>query len=325
MQEDRTGNDTGSEREDGAPALTGAGRTGSPASGGDDIPTRAGEAGDGAEGDAGGGAGVAEMPLHSGSPRPGGGAESEKAAHDRIIANMRDCKVALDIFEGPLDLLLYLIRRDEVDICDIPIMKITDQYLQYLDLMRMLDLDIASEFLVMAATLLHIKSRMLLPPEERPVEEQVDEDEDPRMELVKQLLEYKRFKETAVYLSEKELGQQAVFARYIDRTFLPEPTDSPLTEVSIFDLISAFSDVLKRVTGEPREITEEIYTVTDKIAAIMDLLKMRSVLKFSELFKDAIIRAEVVVTFLALLELIRLKKIQTHQPSPFAEIEICAA
>jgi segregation and condensation protein A len=145
------------------------------------------------------------------------------------------------------------------------------------------------------------------------------------MALVKQLLEYKKFKETAGYLSEREIKQQAVFARYVDKTFLPEPTDSPLTEVSIFDLISAFSDVLKRVTGEPREIAEEIYTVTDKIAAIMDLLNARSALRFSELFEDALVRAEVVVTFLALLELIRLKKIQAHQPQPFAEIEICAA
>jgi len=241
------------------------------------------------------------------------------------MADMRDYKVALDVFEGPLDLLLYLIRREEVDICDIPIVKITDQYLQYLDLMRMLDLDIASEFLVMAATLLHIKSRMLLPPEERPVEEELEEEDDPRMALVKQLLEYKKFKETAGYLAERETEQQAVFARYVDRTFLPEPTDSPLTDVSIFDLISAFSDVLKRVTGEPREIAEEIYTVTDKIAAIMELLKVRSALKFSELFKNVIIRTEVVVTFLALLELIRLKKIQARQPRPFAEIEICAA
>lgn len=241
------------------------------------------------------------------------------------MADMRDYKVALDIFEGPLDLLLYLIRREEVDICDIPIVKITDQYLQYLDLMRMLDLDIASEFLVMAATLLHIKSRMLLPPEERPVEEQMDEGEDPRMALVRQLLEYKKFKETAGYLSEREMEQQAVFARYVDKTFLPEPTDSPLTEVSIFDLISAFSDVLKRVTGEPREIAEEVYTVTDKIAAIMELLAVRPALRFSELFKDVLVRAEVVATFLALLELIRLKKIQAHQPRPFEEIEICAA
>lgn len=240
------------------------------------------------------------------------------------MEDMRDCKVALDVFEGPLDLLLYLIRREEVDICDIPILKITDQYLRYLELMRMLDLDIASEFLVMAATLLHIKSRMLLPPEERPVEEVVEE-EDPRMALVKQLLEYKRFKEAAGFLSEKEQEQQGVFARYVDRTFLPEPSDSPLTEVSIFDLISAFSDVLKRVTGDPREITEEIYTVTDKVASITALLVEKPVVRFSELFKDALIRVEVIVTFLALLELIRLKKIQAHQPAPFAEIEICAA
>lgn len=240
------------------------------------------------------------------------------------MQDMRDCKVALDVFEGPLDLLLYLIRREEVDIRDIPIVKIADQYIGYLDLMRMLDLDIASEFLVMAATLLHIKSRMLLPPEERPVEETVEE-EDPRGALVKQLLEYKRFKEAAGFLSGKEQEQQSVFARYVDRTFLPGPSDSPLVEVSIFDLISAFSDVLKRFTGDPREIAEDLYTVTDKIAAITALLSVRPVLRFSELFKDALIRTEVVVTFLALLELIRLKKIQAHQPAPFAEIEICAA
>ena len=254
------------------------------------------------------------------SPAPAGGAE-----RDRVMEEMRDCKVALDIFEGPLDLLLYLIRREEVDVRDIPILKITDQYLRYLELMRMLDLDIASEFLVMAATLLHIKSRMLLPPEERPAEEDIGEGEDPRAALVKQLLEYKRFKEAAGFLSRKEQEQQSVFARYVDRTFLPEPSDSPLAEVSIFDLISAFSDVLKRVTGDPREIAEDIYTVTDKIASISALLGERPVVKFSELFKDALIRAEVIATFLALLELIRLKKIQAHQPEPFAEIEICAA
>lgn len=262
------------------------------------------------------------MPPATGAP--GADASADGAERNRALEDMRDCKVALDVFEGPLDLLLYLIRREEVDVCDIPILKITDQYLRYLDLMRMLDLDIASEFLVMAATLLQIKSRMLLPPDERPVEETVEE-EDPRMALVKQLLEYKRFKEAAGFLSDKELEQQAVFARYVDRTFLPEPSDSPLTEVSIFDLISAFSDVLKRVTGTPREITEDIYTVTDKIASITALLEIRPVLKFSELFKDALVRTEVIATFLALLELIRLKKIQAHQPAPFEEIEICAA
>ncbi|MCX6355325.1 MAG: segregation/condensation protein A [Candidatus Aureabacteria bacterium] len=270
---------------------------------------------------------------------PGGGESGPKASapeaaaappspadqHARAMEDMRDCKVSLDMFEGPLDLLLYLIRREEVEIFAIPIVKITDQYIRYLDLMRMLDLDIASEFLVMAATLLHIKSRMLLPPEERPVEEQIEEEEDPRMALVRQLLEYKKFKEAAGFLSGREIEQHNIFPRYVDRTFLPEPTDSPLTEVSIFDLIGAFSEVLKRVTGEPREISEEIYTVAEKIAAIVEILKTRSAIRFSELFKDSLIRAEVVVTFLALLELIRLKKIQAHQPSAFAEIEICAA
>ena len=270
-------------------------------------------------------AGGGEIGQKAPTPEAAAAPVSPADQHARAMEDMRDCKVSLDMFEGPLDLLLYLIRREEVEIFDIPIVKITDQYIRYLDLMRMLDLDIASEFLVMAATLLHIKSRMLLPPEERPVEEQIEEDEDPRMALVRQLLEYKKFKEAAGFLSGREIEQHNIFPRYVDRTFLPEPTDSPLTEVSIFDLIGAFSEVLKRVTGEPREIDEEIYTVADKIVAIMEMLKARAAIRFSELFQDALIRTEVVVTFLALLELIRLKKIQAHQPSAFAEIEICAA
>lgn len=238
---------------------------------------------------------------------------------------MRACKVALELFEGPLDLLLFLIRREEVDIFDIPIMKITDQYLQYLDLMRMLDLDVASEFLVMAATLLQIKSRMLLPPEERPPAEEGEEDEDPRMALVRQLLEYKRFKEAAGFLSTMEGGQHDVYPRYVERSFLPEASDAPLPEISIFDLIGAFSEVLRRCTGDPREIVEDRYTVTDKIAAILEMLRSRPAIRFSDLFGAALVRAEVVATFLALLELIRMKRIAAHQPRPFAEIEICAA
>lgn len=260
---------------------------------------------------------------------PAGGIEQsgdEKSEYERLMKDMRDYKIALDVFEGPLDLLLYLIKRDEVDIYDIPIIKITEQYLRYLGLMRMLDLDIASEFLVMSATLLHIKSRMLLPPEERPEEEYEDEDDDdPRMALVHQLLEYKKFKEAASYFSERESEQHGLFPRYVDRTFLPEPSDSPLTDVSIFDLISAFSDVLKRVDVEPKEIFEDRHTVSDKITAIMELMAIRPAVKFSELFKNVLVRTEVVVTFLALLELIRLKKVQAHQPNHFGEIEICAA
>lgn len=251
--------------------------------------------------------------------------DKPSADHERMMRDMRDYKVALDLFEGPLDLLLYLIRREEVDICDIPIVKITDQYLRYLDLMRMLDLDVASEFLVMAATLLHIKSRMLLPPEERVAEEEGEEGEDPRLALVRQLLEYKKFKEAARFLSGREIEQHDVYPRYVDRTFLPGPADGPLSEVSIFELISAFSDVLARCVEQPREIIEDAYTVSDKIKAIMDLIAVRSIVRFSELFGDRFVRTEVVATFLALLELIRLKKVLAHQPKPFEEIEICAA
>lgn len=250
----------------------------------------------------------------------------ESRDHEQLMKDMRDYKVALDVFEGPLDLLLYLIKREELDIYDIPILKITDQYIRYLDLMRMLDLDIASDFLVMAATLMHIKSRMLLPPEQRPVEDEEEgDDDDPRIALVKQLLEYKKFKEAAGYLSDRECEQHDTFPRYVEKSFLPEPTDNPLSGVSIFELINALSDVLKRVEAEPQDILEDNFTVTDKITAILETLAVRAVIKFSELFKDAHLRAEVVVTFLALLELIRLKKIQAYQTNTFGDIEICAA
>jgi len=308
MRGDSESNGIGSEAEDGIAPVAGGTPVSRP-----DPEAGAGSAPPGNPEEPGQGAGAGPVSAPQSDPR------------ENDMEDMRDCKVSLDVFEGPLDLLLYLIRREEVDICDIPIVKITDQYIRYLDLMRMLDLDVASEFLVMAATLLHIKSRMLLPPEERPVEEQLEEDEDPRLALIKQLLEYKKFKEAAGFLSEKEMEQHNVFPRYVDRTFLPEPTDSPLTEVSIFELIGAFSEVLKRVTGEPRIIDEEVFTVADKITAIIEMLKTRMVIKFSELFGEVLIRAEVVATFLAILELIRLKKIQAHQPGPFAEIEICAA
>lgn len=156
-------------------------------------------------------------------------------------------KVKLDVFEGPLDLLLYLIQKEEVDIYDIPISKITDQYLEYLELMQLLDLNIAGEFLVMAATLMHIKSKLLLPPDET---EEIDrQEEDPRAELVKRLLEYKKFKEAASELSERESTQKHFFARVgsgVKTDELPPPEDK-FFEASLFDLITAFTKVLKDV------------------------------------------------------------------------------
>lgn len=227
-------------------------------------------------------------------------------------------KVELEVFEGPLDLLLYLIKKDEVDIYNIPVERITKQYLDYLSLMQMLDLNIAGEFFVMAATLMYIKSKMLLPPEERPLEE--EEEEDPRMDLVRQLLEYKKFKDAAQYLHQREIVQESVFPRNVPAD-LPEAADNYMVDVSIFDLIGAFSQALKRVeVNQVREIIEEKFNVADKIAEIKESLQRERSLNLTCLFSTMKTRTEVVVTFLALLELIRLKLVKVFQPELFGEI-----
>jgi len=233
----------------------------------------------------------------------------------------KDYKVKLDVFEGPLDLLLYLIKRDEIDIYDIPIEHITRQYLEYLEAFQVLDLDIAGEFVVMAANLIYIKSRSLLPVQAQADEEGEDE-VDPRWELVRQLLEYKKFKDAAAHLGEREAQQANLFTR---QPVTPEIREErPLAEVSIFDLINAFQKVLKRVnnTEDFREIFEENYTVSDKIDFVLKMTTTHVALKFSELFANAASRTEVVVTFLALLELIRLKQIGIAQSEQFGEIEL---
>jgi len=232
-----------------------------------------------------------------------------------------DYKVRLEVFEGPLDLLLYLIKRDEIDIYDIPIEHITKQYLSYLDAFKVLDLDVAGEFVVMAANLIYIKSRSLLPVAQQPPEEGADE-EDPRWELVRQLLEYKKFKDAAAHLGEREALQSSIYSRLPDTPEFQE--ERPIAEVSIFDLINAFQKVLKRVnkTEDLREIFEENFTVSDKIEFVLKMISTGVPLKFSELFADAASRTEIVVTFLALLELIRLKQIRVSQPAQFAEIEL---
>ncbi|MEI8235249.1 MAG: segregation/condensation protein A [Verrucomicrobiota bacterium] len=233
----------------------------------------------------------------------------------------KDYKVKLEVFEGPLDLLLYLIKRDEIDIYDIPIEHITRQYLEYLEAFQVLDLDIAGEFVVMAANLIYIKSRSLLPVQPQG-EEETEEEADPRWELVRQLLEYKKFKEAAAHLSEREAHQSNLYPRIAPAPEVPE--ERPLSEVSIFDLINAFQKALKRLhkTEDLREIFEENYTVSDKIEFVLRMTDSRVPLKFSELFAHAASRTEMVVTFLAMLELIRLKQLAITQSEPFAEIEV---
>ncbi|MBM3249360.1 MAG: hypothetical protein FJZ09_00730 [Candidatus Omnitrophica bacterium] len=232
-------------------------------------------------------------------------------------------KIKLEIFEGPLDLLLYLVKKDHLNIYDIPIAKVTDQYLQYLNLMQMLDLNIAGEFLVMAATLMQIKSKMLLPaePSLNPEEEQ----QDPREELVRRLLEYEKFKEIAEELHKREIDQREVFKRPKVELAkeITEGKEEKYFEASIFDLINAFSRALKDIPKETfYEVIKDEFTVEEKVHDLLHLLLVAPSVKLSELFGKAKNKLEVIVTFLAILELIRMKEIVCFQKELFQDIEI---
>ncbi|MCX8071833.1 MAG: segregation/condensation protein A [Candidatus Binatia bacterium] len=227
-------------------------------------------------------------------------------------------RVRLESFEGPLDLLLHLIKKNEVEITDIPISAITEQYLQYLDLMRELRLDVAGEFLVMAATLMLIKSRMLLPPDE----EDEEEEDDPRHELVQQLLEYQRYKEAALALAERPLLHRDVFVRRPDKELQPPPGT---VRVGLWDLVEALRQLLARRQPEPvhRVVLEPVSLRACAERMLSRLAKHRR-LQFDELFEAGASRLEIVATFLALLELVRLgavAAVQAHWQAPI-EIEL---
>lgn len=218
-------------------------------------------------------------------------------------------QIALPVFEGPLDLLLHLIQENKIDIYDIPVALITKQYLEYLELMKEIDLNIASEFLLMAATLIYIKSRMLLP-RQQPVEE------DPRQELVEKLIEYQKFKEASQILKERYKVWSMAFPRKTSgqEEFL-------LQELSIFDLLTAFKKLLE--TSEPKiYIPRQYIKVEDKIEEIMNTLKIKKSVTFQELFKPGASKLEIIVTFLALLELLKLGTIKAYQEKPFSKILI---
>ncbi len=236
---------------------------------------------------------------------------------------MVEYKVQFEVFEGPLDLLLYLVKKEEVDIYQVNLTRLATQFIEYVELMRQLDLDIAGEFLVMAATLMLIKSRELLPRDQRAETTPEDEDtDDPRWELIRKLVEYKKFKDAAGRLQELERSQEARFPRQAPKLQFPSPPAK--TEVSLFDLVGAVSAILSRFRdrGDTREIVEDRWTVSEKIEHIRGLLSARKRFRFSELFEHASSRTEVVVTFLALLELIRLRRAQAAQAEPFGEIDI---
>ncbi len=230
--------------------------------------------------------------------------------------------VQLEIFEGPLDLLLHLIKKNEVSITDIPIAAITEQYLATLDLMQSLDLDIAGEFLVMAATLIHIKSRMLLPVGE----EEADEEQgaDPREELVRRLLEYQRYKEAAAELEQRELLARDVFIR----ASAPSEEAPPrgFRELSVFELLSALKQVLDRLPKDAvHEVALDKITVREKMTLLLEILRVRRSVDFESLFVEVKSRLEIIVTFLAMLELVKVRAIRIFQEQWNAPILIEAA
>ena len=237
---------------------------------------------------------------------------------------MTDYQVKFPVFEGPLDLLLYLIKKEEVDIYEVNLTQLATQFLEYIEVMRELDLDIAGEFLVMAATLMYIKSRELLPVEQQVVTEGEDEGEDPRWELIRQLVEYKKFKDAAAQLATLEARQEATFPRQPVKPVFEDDAPVPRPQVGLFELLNAVNAILKRVNQREdlRDIFEDRWSVSEKIESIRLLILERSRLRFSELFAGATSRTEVVVTFLALLELIRLHVILCLQSEHFGEIEI---
>lgn len=230
-------------------------------------------------------------------------------------------RVALPAFEGPLDLLLHLIQKHELDILDIPISFVTEKYVEYIMLMQELNIDIASEYLVMAATLAHIKSRSLLPPSPDDADQEAQEEEDPRAELVRRLLEYQKYK-----LAAEQLGERSVLGRDLFPRGAEEAADegpAPLAPVPLFKLLDAFQAALTRVSREKdHEIQFERFSITERIHQLSDVLRTRPNVTFDDLFESARSKVEIIVTFLALLEMTRLRMTNIRQEGPYQQIYI---
>lgn len=236
-------------------------------------------------------------------------------------------EIKLDVFEGPLDLLLYLIRKNEIDIYNIPIALITEQYLSYLEIMRSLNLDLAGEYLVLASTLILIKSKLLLPPAEGDGEE--EEGADPRAELVQQLLEYQAFKEAALSLDGRPLLDRDVFTRGAaseeEKITSEEAKDAPI-EVDIFELVTAFRRIIAGLDRkEELEIDTEKMSLADRINEIMERLSEEGQVTFADLLGDRTDRKRIIYTFLAILELMKLRMVRAYQSGPFGAIRLFLA
>lgn len=242
------------------------------------------------------------------------------AATDEVL------RLHLDMFEGPFEVLLYLIKVQEIDIFDIPIVTITEQYLAFLEIMREEDLDITGEFLVMAATLIQIKSRMLLPPDPNAEDEEEDfEEEDPRIELVEKLIEYRRFRDVAQRLEYLEKERARWFVRNSAPEIEPDHDEEELLEVSLFDLVEAFRGVIRFFSDDLfHAVEQEEASVDEKIEYIENRLETEGSLAWTDLLGQCRSRIELVCCFLAILELCRMGRLRAHQHSAFGDIRLFA-
>lgn len=232
------------------------------------------------------------------------------------MKDQNELKVNLELFEGPMDLLLYLIKKHHLDITDIPIATVLEQYLEYLELMRLCDVNIASEYMVIAATLIQIKARMLIPQNENAQEE---DEEDPRDELMRKLLEYQKFKEVAGFLREKEIDMQKHVTR--DESIQDYRPEGMQIKTSMFDLMTAFKEALKNIPKDMFfEVMKDEYTVEEKREFIAELILEKDRVNLTELFSRCRTKMELISTFLAVLELVKMKKIDTVQNELFAGI-----
>lgn len=239
------------------------------------------------------------------------------AATDRVL------RLHLDTFQGPLEVLLYLIKAQEIDIFDIPIARITDQYLKFIDLMDVSRLDVVGDYLVMAATLIQIKSKMLIPAEIDEDDEEIDE-EDPRLELVEKLIAYRKYRDVAARLAGLESERLNSFTRNVKPEIGPvEDEEEEFIDVSLFDLTQAFKGVIRFLhQGQVHEIETEIYSVDEQIERIQTILDMQNSVAWTDLFRMCKTRVELICAFLAILELCRMEVISAHQHATFGDIRI---
>ena len=241
---------------------------------------------------------------------------------------MSDLRYQFEVFEGPLDLLLHLVRKEEVDIYEVNMVRLANQFCEYIDLMKRFDLDLAGEFIVMASTLMYIKSKELLPVDLQVLSEE-DEEEDPRWDLIRQLVEYKKFKDAADDFRRIAWEREQSFERQGAKPKVPPLPPQAAKEASVFDLIDAVNQVLKRFDETEKqsaanrgEIVADRWSVTEKISLIMEILEKRESVRFIELFESAGSRLEVITTFLAVLELAKLRQLIAVQGERFGEIEL---